>query len=63
MLTPDLKKPALRSYLAASKNFASGAQTPRRFLDDSLALGLQAIGYFDRGADAFAIAAWLMQAR
>jgi len=30
---------------------------------DGLPLGLQVIGYFDRDADAFAIAAWLMQAR
>jgi Asp-tRNA(Asn)/Glu-tRNA(Gln) amidotransferase A subunit family amidase len=38
MLAPDLKKPVMRSYLAAAKNFASGAQTPRQFLEDSLAL-------------------------
>ncbi len=63
MLAPDLKKPAMRSYLAASKNFASGAPTPRRFLEDSLALGLKVIGYFDRDADAFAIGPWLMQTR
>ncbi len=63
MLASDLKKPAMRSYPAASKDFGSGARTPRRFLDDSLALGLQVIGYFDRDADAFAVAAWLMQAR
>jgi Asp-tRNA(Asn)/Glu-tRNA(Gln) amidotransferase A subunit family amidase len=132
MLAADLKKPALRSYLAASKDFASGAQTPRQFLEDSLVLfeqwepkigafvctslpaaraaadraaerwrageprsaidgmpvgikdiietvdmptqmgsalflGLQVVGYFDRDADAFAIASWLqswlMQAR
>jgi Asp-tRNA(Asn)/Glu-tRNA(Gln) amidotransferase A subunit family amidase len=31
------------------------------FEDDGLPLGLQVIGYFDRDADAFAIAAWLMQ--
>jgi Asp-tRNA(Asn)/Glu-tRNA(Gln) amidotransferase A subunit family amidase len=30
---------------------------------DAMPLGLQVIGYFDRDADAFAIAAWLMQAR
>jgi Asp-tRNA(Asn)/Glu-tRNA(Gln) amidotransferase A subunit family amidase len=30
---------------------------------DRLPLGLQVIGYFDRDADAFAIASWLMQAR
>jgi Asp-tRNA(Asn)/Glu-tRNA(Gln) amidotransferase A subunit family amidase len=29
---------------------------------DRLPLGLQVIGYFDRDADAFAIASWLMQA-
>ena len=28
-----------------------------------LPLGLQVIGYFDRDAEAFAVAAWLMQAR
>jgi Asp-tRNA(Asn)/Glu-tRNA(Gln) amidotransferase A subunit family amidase len=33
------------------------------FADDGLPLGLQVIGYLDRDADAFAIAAWLMQAR
>jgi Asp-tRNA(Asn)/Glu-tRNA(Gln) amidotransferase A subunit family amidase len=33
------------------------------FEDDGLPLGLQVIGYFDRDADAFAIASWLMQAR
>jgi Asp-tRNA(Asn)/Glu-tRNA(Gln) amidotransferase A subunit family amidase len=31
------------------------------FEDEGLPLGLQVIGYFDRDADAFAIAAWLMQ--
>ena len=30
---------------------------------DTMPLGLQVIGYFDRDADAFAIAKWLMQAR
>jgi len=30
---------------------------------DNMPLGLQAIGYFDRDADAFAITSWLMQAR
>jgi Asp-tRNA(Asn)/Glu-tRNA(Gln) amidotransferase A subunit family amidase len=30
---------------------------------DGLPLGLQVLGYFDRDADAFAIAAWLMQPR
>jgi Asp-tRNA(Asn)/Glu-tRNA(Gln) amidotransferase A subunit family amidase len=29
---------------------------------DAMPLGLQVIGYFDRDADAFAIASWLMQA-
>jgi Asp-tRNA(Asn)/Glu-tRNA(Gln) amidotransferase A subunit family amidase len=29
--------------------------------DDGMPLGLQVIGYFDRDADAFAIASWLMQ--
>jgi Asp-tRNA(Asn)/Glu-tRNA(Gln) amidotransferase A subunit family amidase len=38
MLAPDLKKPAMRSYLAAAKNFAAGTQTPRQFLEESLAL-------------------------
>src|SRR5579872_3635573 len=38
MLAPDKAKPAMRSYLAAAKDFASGAQTPRKFLEDSLAL-------------------------
>ncbi|HUC49045.1 MAG TPA: amidase [Xanthobacteraceae bacterium] len=31
-------KPALRPYLAAAKTFASGAQTPRQFLERSLEL-------------------------
>jgi len=30
---------------------------------DDMPLGLQVIGYFDRDAEAFGIAAWLMQAR
>src|ERR1700761_2910013 len=38
MLAPDLKKPVMRSYLAAAKNFASGVQTPREFLEESLVL-------------------------
>jgi Asp-tRNA(Asn)/Glu-tRNA(Gln) amidotransferase A subunit family amidase len=38
MLAPDLKKPVMRSYLAAAKDFASGAQTPRQFLEESLVL-------------------------
>jgi len=33
------------------------------FTVDGMPLGLQVIGYFDRDADAFAIASWLMQAR
>ncbi len=33
------------------------------FAVDGMPLGLQVIGYFDRDADAFAIASWLMQAR
>jgi Asp-tRNA(Asn)/Glu-tRNA(Gln) amidotransferase A subunit family amidase len=33
------------------------------FEDGGLPLGLQVIGYFDRDADAFAVASWLMQAR
>jgi Asp-tRNA(Asn)/Glu-tRNA(Gln) amidotransferase A subunit family amidase len=38
MLAPEQKKPAMRSYLAAAHDFASGAQTPRQFLEDTLAL-------------------------
>jgi Asp-tRNA(Asn)/Glu-tRNA(Gln) amidotransferase A subunit family amidase len=38
MLAPDKAKPVMRSYLAAAKDFASGAQTPRQFLEESLAL-------------------------
>jgi len=38
MLAPDQTKPVMRSYLAAAKDFASGKQTPRQFLEDSLAL-------------------------
>ena len=34
-----------------------------RSQDNDMPLGLQVIGYFDRDAEAFAIAAWLMQAR
>jgi Asp-tRNA(Asn)/Glu-tRNA(Gln) amidotransferase A subunit family amidase len=33
------------------------------FAVDAMPLGLQVIGYFDRDADAFAIASWLMRAR
>jgi Asp-tRNA(Asn)/Glu-tRNA(Gln) amidotransferase A subunit family amidase len=35
---PEQQKPVMRPYLAATKNFASGAQTPRQFLEASLAL-------------------------
>ena len=38
MLAPDQKKPTMRSYLAATPDLASGKQTPRQFLEDSLAL-------------------------
>ena len=38
MSAPDQTKPAMRPYLAATKDFASGAQTPRQFLERSLAL-------------------------
>jgi Asp-tRNA(Asn)/Glu-tRNA(Gln) amidotransferase A subunit family amidase len=31
------------------------------FEDDGMPLGLQVIGYFDRDADAFALAGWVMQ--
>jgi Asp-tRNA(Asn)/Glu-tRNA(Gln) amidotransferase A subunit family amidase len=31
-------KPVMRSYLAATPNFASGSETPRQFLEQSLAL-------------------------
>ncbi|HEV2623893.1 MAG TPA: hypothetical protein VGV62_02045, partial [Xanthobacteraceae bacterium] len=31
-------KPAMRSYLAATRNFASGNATPRQFLERSLEL-------------------------
>ena len=37
MLAPD-QKPTMRSYLDATKNFASGKETPRAFLERSLAL-------------------------
>jgi Asp-tRNA(Asn)/Glu-tRNA(Gln) amidotransferase A subunit family amidase len=33
------------------------------FEDGGMPLGLQVVGYFDRDADAFAVASWLMQAR
>lgn len=35
---PEPVKPALRSYLAAAREFAGGEQTPRRFLERSLEL-------------------------
>ena len=38
MLAPEQKRPVMRPYLAAAQNFASGAQTPRQFLEQSLAL-------------------------
>jgi len=38
MLAPEHTKPVMRPYLAATKNFASGAQTPREFLEASLKL-------------------------
>src|SRR5579871_2183752 len=37
MLAPE-QKPQKRPFLTAAKNFASGAQTPREFLEQSLAL-------------------------
>jgi len=38
MPAPQQKKPVMRSYLAATRDFASGKTTPRQFLEDSLAL-------------------------
>ncbi len=38
MLAPDQTKPVMRPYLAAAQNFASGKETPREFLEKSLAL-------------------------
>jgi Asp-tRNA(Asn)/Glu-tRNA(Gln) amidotransferase A subunit family amidase len=38
MLAPEQQKPVMRPYLKATQNFASGAQTPRQFLEASLAL-------------------------
>jgi Asp-tRNA(Asn)/Glu-tRNA(Gln) amidotransferase A subunit family amidase len=35
---PEQQKPVMRPYLAATKDFASGAQTPRQFLEASLSL-------------------------
>src|SRR6204780_4331564 len=38
MLAPDQTKPIMRPYLAAAQHFASGKETPREFLERSLAL-------------------------
>src|SRR5579872_4438119 len=38
MPAPNQTKPVMRPYLAATAEFASGKQTPRQFLEDSLAL-------------------------
>src|SRR5579864_392872 len=38
MLAPDQTKPVMRPYLAAARNFAAGKETPREFLEKSLAL-------------------------
>jgi Asp-tRNA(Asn)/Glu-tRNA(Gln) amidotransferase A subunit family amidase len=38
MPAPDQTKPVMRPYLAAAQQFASGKQTPRQFLEQSLAL-------------------------
>jgi Asp-tRNA(Asn)/Glu-tRNA(Gln) amidotransferase A subunit family amidase len=38
MTATEQTKPVMRSYLAAAPNFASGAQTPRQFLEQSFAL-------------------------
>src|SRR5580658_9563902 len=38
MHAPDQIKPVMRPYLAAAQNFASGKETPREFLERSLAL-------------------------
>src|ERR1700724_163896 len=38
MLAPDQTKPVMRPYLNAAQNFSSGKQTPREFLEQSLAL-------------------------
>ncbi len=35
---PEQTKPVMRPYLAATRNFASGKETPRQFLERSLAL-------------------------
>lgn len=36
--TPEQNQPVMRSYVAATQDFPSGARTPRQFLEDSLAL-------------------------
>jgi Asp-tRNA(Asn)/Glu-tRNA(Gln) amidotransferase A subunit family amidase len=38
MLSTQQTKPLMRPFLAATTDFASGAKTPRQFLEDSLAL-------------------------
>src|ERR1700733_2057875 len=38
MLAPDQTKPVMRPYLKAAHNFSSGKETPREFLEQSLAL-------------------------
>jgi Asp-tRNA(Asn)/Glu-tRNA(Gln) amidotransferase A subunit family amidase len=38
MLAPDQTKPIMRPYLKAAQNFAAGKETPREFLEKSLAL-------------------------
>jgi Asp-tRNA(Asn)/Glu-tRNA(Gln) amidotransferase A subunit family amidase len=38
MSASDQTKPVMRPYLAATKDFAAGARTPRQFLEDALAL-------------------------
>ena len=38
MLAPDKTKPIMRSYLAATRGFSSGKETPREFLEASLEL-------------------------
>src|SRR5580693_10498793 len=38
MLAPEQQRPVMRPYLVSTQNFASGAQTPRQFLEASLAL-------------------------
>jgi len=38
MLAPEQKKPVMRPYLSVAREFVSGKQTPREFLEASLAL-------------------------